>query len=349
MRVSPFWAPGHDPLCAKVVDKLLGHDAIVAPESTIATDPPSLTDPMHLPAITALRALDAIARHGTVSRAASELFLTRSAISHQISVLEQTLGFAVTQRAGRGITLTYRGQRYLHEARRVLSILEEAVRRSAGGEVAGHLRVSCTPGFAVYWLCHHLGAFQGAYPHVELSITAPRASDEVNPRDADLFIVYGSGNWPDFSVEPITSLSYFPVCSPMLINARGRPLALDDLADVLLLHMGNHADWVQWLGAAGAHHIDGRRGIVFSEAPFAQEAAISGQGVTIGDTFLSGDAIARGLLVRPFDVTVESPHGYYLVARPEPSQRPEVRAFSEWLLDELRVSIRAWSDHSRYA
>src|SRR6218665_1455775 len=113
MRVSPFWAPGHDPLCAKVVDKLLGHDAIVAPESTIATDPPSLTDSRPLPAITALRALDAIDRHGTVSHATSKLFLTRSAISHQISVPEQTLGFAVTQRAGRGITLTYRGQRYL--------------------------------------------------------------------------------------------------------------------------------------------------------------------------------------------------------------------------------------------
>src|SRR6218665_1181523 len=96
MRVSPFWAPRHDPLCTKADDKLLVHDAIAAPESTIATAPPSLTDPMHLPSITALRALDAIARHGTVSRAASELFLTRSAISHQISVLEQTLGFAVT-------------------------------------------------------------------------------------------------------------------------------------------------------------------------------------------------------------------------------------------------------------
>lgn len=302
---------------------------------------------MHLPSITALRALDAIARHGSVSRAATELFLTRSAISHQINALEQSLGFAVLERAGRGVALTYRGERYIHEVRRALGILEEAAHRSAGGEVAGRLRVSCTPGFAVYWLCHHLGAFHRAYPHVELSITAPRTADEVNARDADLFIAYGSGDWPDFTIEPITSLSYFPVCSPTLINAHGRPLTPDDLAEVLLLHMSTHADWVQWLAAAGAHEVDGRRGVVFSEAPFAQEAAMAGQGVAIGDTFLSGDALARGLLVRPFDVTIESPRGYYLVARPERSQRPEVRAFSDWLLDELRESVRAWDTRLR--
>ncbi|WP_179402979.1 LysR substrate-binding domain-containing protein [Burkholderia guangdongensis] len=297
---------------------------------------------MHLPSITALRALDAIARHGSASRAAAELCLTRSAISHQINTLEETLGFAVLERAGRGIVLTYRGARYIHDARRALGILEEAAHRSAGGEVAGRLRVSCAPGFAVYWLSHHVGAFHRAYPHVELSITSPRTADEVGPRDADLFIAYGNGDWPDFAIEPITSLSYFPVCSPTLVNARGRPLTLDDLADVLLLHMGGHTDWVQWLATAGAHHVDGRRGIVFSEAPFAQQAAISGQGIAIGDTLVSGDALARGLLILPFDVTMDSPRGYYLVATPERAQRAEVRAFSDWLLEEHRVSARAW-------
>ncbi len=303
---------------------------------------------MHLPSTTALKALDAIARHGLISRAAAELYLTRSAVSHQIDGLERSLGFAVLEKVGRGITLTYRGERYMLEVRRALSILEEAGRRNANGEVAGRLRVSCTAGFAVYWLCQHLSGFHHAYPDVELSINTPPRAGEVNPRDADLFISYGTGEWPGFTVEPITSLSYFPVCSPTLLNAHGPRLKPEDLAGALLLHMSNHDDWLQWLAGAGLHEIDGRRGIVFSDAPFAQQAAISGQGIAIGDTLLSGDALARGVLVRPFDVAIASQRGYYLVCAPERASRPDVRAFSDWLHDELRASLRSWLGPARH-
>ncbi|QBQ98843.1 LysR substrate-binding domain-containing protein [Paraburkholderia pallida] len=303
---------------------------------------------MHLPSTTALKALDAIARHGSISRAAAELYLTRSAVSHQIDSLERSLGFAVLEKVGRGIALTYRGERYMLEARRALSILEEAARRNANGAVAGRLRVSCMAGFAVYWLCQHLSAFHRAYPDVELSIATPQKGDEVNARDADLFVTYGTGKWPGFTVEPITSLSFFPVCSPTLLNARGSRLRPEDLADTLLLHMSNHDDWLLWLAGAGLQAIDGRRGIVFSDAPFAQQAAISGQGIAIGDTLLSGDALARGLLVRPFDVAIESQRGYYLVCTPERAERPDVRAFSDWLHGELGASLRSWAAPVRH-
>lgn len=301
---------------------------------------------MHLPSITALRALDAIARYGSVSRAAQELCLTRSAVSHQVTVLEESLGFALLERSGRGVVLSYKGAKYVKEVRRALSILQEAS-RCGGEEVDGSLCVSCPPGFATYWLCRQISEFLEAHPHVELSIVAPRATDDVSGT-ADVFIAYGTGEWQDMSAQLIATSRFFPVCSPTLLNAMGGAITLDDLANIRLLHMVNYSDWTQWLLFAGANKVDPRRGVIFSDAPFVQSAAIAGQGMAMGDPLLSGEALACGLLIRPFNLNVASSrgYGYYLVARPEPSERPVVRAFVEWVKYQLQVSIRAWEGTS---
>jgi LysR family transcriptional regulator, glycine cleavage system transcriptional activator len=218
---------------------------------------------MRYPSMTALRALDAVARLGSVSEAAAELNLTPSAISHQIKSLEQTLGFALTERTGRNIRITWQGERYARDIHGLLANILEAGQRFDGQQVSGRLCISSPAGFATYWLCTHIADFQALYPQVELHLISPRTPDDTSDHGADLFIAYGMGDWPNQHVQKIVSLRYFPVCSPRLVNTMGGLKNPEHLAGAPLLHMIDYSDWRVWLAAAGAPNVDVQRGIVF--------------------------------------------------------------------------------------
>lgn len=299
---------------------------------------------MRFPSMTALRALDAVARTGSVSVAARELNLTRSAISHQISKLEECVGFALTERIGRGIGLTYQGERYAREVHGILLNLLDAGQLIDDQEISGRLCVSCAPGFATYWLCHHIGAFLRQYPQVQLQLISPRTPDDTNNPNVDLFIAYGIGDWPEMNVEEIVALRFFPVCSPRLINALGGLKNPQELSTYPLLHMTDYSDWRIWLTAAGASGVNALSGILFSDAHCAQSACIAGQGIAIGDNLISGDALSKGLLVRPFDIGIDLHRGYYLATDPQKADRSVVQAFSNWVKTQLQSSRQTWQD-----
>jgi len=296
--------------------------------------------PTYLPSITALRALDAIARLGSVAAAAAELNLTRGAVSHQISTLEQCLGFALTEREGRGIHLTHEGRDYAAQVQHLLGKLREAALRYQGERSAGRLTVSCNPGFATYWLCHQIGDFVRQFPEVQLHLIAPHELGDTSHSEADLFIAFGIGDWPGQWVQKLMTLSLFPVCSPRLLNQYGGLKNPQELAKVPLLHMTDHTDWRVWLSTAGASSVDAESGLLFADANWAQSACIAAQGVCIGDNLLSGTALQSGLLVRPFALAIDSPRSYWLVAHPHKAQRPLVVAFCHWLKTKLATLLQ---------
>lgn len=295
---------------------------------------------MRLPSIKALRALEAVGRLGSVRRAAEELNLTRSAVSHQLRFLEAELGFPLTGREGRGVLLTPRGERYAREVRAALRALARAGEETAGPELAGKLTVSCTPGFATYWLCPNIGRFLADHPSVDLAIVSPRRLDDVTASDVDVFIAYGHGGWPGMWTELMAEVRFSPICSPRLLQQGLREPA--DLARFRLLHLGDSTDWLRWLAAARLPEAGGMRGIVFSDMNLVLSAAIAGQGVAMGDTMTSTTALASGALVQPFGLTVPASGGYHLVADPAAVEAPLVRAFLSWLRGELaRADHRA--------
>ncbi|MGF0241028.1 LysR substrate-binding domain-containing protein [Rhodococcus sp. IEGM1300] len=290
---------------------------------------------MRFPSMTALRAFDAVSRLGSVTAAAVELNLTRSAISHRINTLEEGLGYLLTERTGRGIKLTYEGERYAREVHRILASMLEAGRRSDDDQFTGRLCVSCNPGFATYWLCLHIGSFLKQFPKVRLKIISPRTTEDTSDASADVFIAYGVGDWPNQVARQVVGLHYFPVCSPRLVNAGPGLKTPQNLEAYTLLHMNDYSDWRTWLGAVGATGIDATTGVLFTDAHCAISACIAAQGVSIGDNLLAGDALTRGLLVRPFELSIRSNRGYYLVADPLKAERPVVKAFSDWLARQV--------------
>ncbi|MBZ8131879.1 transcriptional regulator [Afifella sp. IM 167] len=289
---------------------------------------------MRLPSLHALQAFDSLARLGSMRLAAEELHLTPSAISHQVRFLEQELCDKLIARRGRGVELTDFGRHYAREVRKALTILDRARDLDEGPELSGRLCISCAPGFAIFWLCNHLGAFRALYPKVDLVISTPQQLDAVNERDVDLYIAFGSGNWPDHATELLSELEFTPYCSPTLLREFGGRLEMEDLERTPLLHMGSHDDWTRWLASAGVR-IEARRGIVLSNMYLVLAAAIAGLGVAIGDDIACAAALRSGQLVRPFSLSVPSLNAYYLVAETQKAQEPVTLAFADWIKTTL--------------
>ncbi|MFD1329227.1 LysR substrate-binding domain-containing protein [Mycoplana ramosa] len=290
---------------------------------------------MRIPSTQALRALESFARHGSVWRAAEELHLTRSAVSHQLRLLERDLGFELLERVGKGVALTARGRRYAHDVHKALTMLGDAGMQYREGGIGGSFRICCTPGFASLWLCTHIAAFQEMYPDVSLSILTPRRLDDVSIPEVDAFIAFGDGNWPNHSVELLCDVRFTPLCSPSLLNRIG---GISKPADVLrtnLLHLNDFEDWARWLALTKVENADPATGIIFSDMNLVFSAAIAGQGIAMGDELTGQKALSEGRLVRPFDMAIRASRSYYLVVDLTKKDHPVLPPFRDWLRSSL--------------
>ena len=288
-----------------------------------------------LPSIQALRALEAFARHGTVWQAAEELCLTRSAVSHQLRLLERDLGFALTSRAGVRVRLTPQGAAYAADVRRALAAIAASGARNAARGAAGELVVSCTPGFAANWLCPRLGSFAAAFPEVALSVVTPRRLDDAANPHADLFITFGAAPPPGTEAVRLKPVAFTPLCSPALLNRLEGLPGPQALLHAPLVHLHDHADWEGWFALAGLPVAAARRGVRFSDITLVEAATVAGQGVSLGDEFIAGRAMAQGLLVRPFDLALPAAQAYHLVTPAGRGDTPAAAAFRDWLIAEL--------------
>ncbi len=294
---------------------------------------------MRVPSTQALRALESFARHGSVWQAAEELNLTRSAISHQLRMLERDLEFPMLNRVGTRVELTLQGRAYADDIRQALRTIAGSAARNTGRGVAGTLMVSSAPGFAASWLCNKIGRFTQAHPDVALSIVTPRRLGEVNNPNVDVFITYGDGDYPEMQVEHILDVVSTPVCSPTMVNRLGGMPDPIDVVRLGLLHLADHQDWAAWFTEVGLDPALAATGVVFSDMHLVYAAALAGQGISMGDVVLSETAMSSGRLVRPFEQTVRSPRAYYLAVPLAMAENPIVVAFRNWLRAECAQSF----------
>lgn len=297
-----------------------------------------------MPSTQALRALESFARNGTVWKAADELHLTRSAISHQLRLLERDLGFMLFNRVGTRIELTARGRAYANDVSSALSVISRSASRNAGRELSGQLQISSTPGFATTWLSRKIGSFRATCPDINLSIVTPKQLDDISNADSDLFIAFGdfstSGDSATQSVEVelLQEVEFTPLVSPVLLNRLG---GLSEPKDVLqgdLLHLVGHDDWNAWSDLAGLPKNSFNSGIVFSDMNLVYGAAMNAQGIAMGDELTCREAMESGQLVRPFDLAIKSHKSYYLAIPSAKIDLASVAAFRNWILDEMSRS-----------
>jgi LysR family transcriptional regulator, glycine cleavage system transcriptional activator len=289
-----------------------------------------------LPPLNALVVFEAAARHLSFTRAADSLHVTQAAISHQIKALEEWLGAALFHRLGRGhgLVLTEAGRQYLPRVRAAFDIIREST-AAIDSERKRILTIKTLDSFGFHWLVPRLRSYSQRYPNVDVRIlSSDLESDTLAKGAVDLEIRYGDGDWSDVESVRFLTETIFPVCSPQLMTVTAPLHSPEDLRHHTLLHDVMVTDWRAWLEAAGVSGIDAERGPCFNHSHLVNQAAISGAGVALGRSALVVDALRRGLLVKPFTLSIPSRYAYYIVCARGAPRDPVLAAFRDWLISE---------------
>ena len=293
---------------------------------------------MLMPSLNGLRAFEAVARHMSFTKAADELNVTQTAISHQIRRLEEQLGLKLFLRQNRALALTRSAQDYLPSVRSAFEDLRRATARLHRLDREGLLTVSTTASLATKWLVSRAAAFQVAHPEFEVRITTSPHVVDFRREEVDMAVRYGRGQWPGLRSDWLMAETLFPVCSPSLRSAR-KPLRRPaDLARHTLLHStASREDWQLWLTAAGLPlSIASQRGLVFDQGFMAIQAAMEGLGIALGQTHLVEADIKAGRLIAPFDIVLPRDAGYYVVAPEATANTSKIFMFRDWLIASAR-------------
>lgn len=286
-----------------------------------------------LPPLNPLRAFEATARHGSLTRAAGELHVTHGAVSHQIRALEASLQVRLFERSGQRLKLTAHGAELLPAVANAFEGIAAATARMRRPTSSGSLSISCVPALLSFWLIPRLSDFTSRFPDISLTLNASNDPGAIHAADIDVCILYGNGSWTDCWLKLWAHFDLFPVASPTLVN--NRPIrTVRDLADHAILHADDGREWHTWLAAAEGLDLARGREHRMNDARLAIEAAVHGQGVALGDTMTAASLLARGQLVTPFNLSVPAVDAFYLACRNDLKSMPIVRVFIDWLFAE---------------
>jgi LysR family glycine cleavage system transcriptional activator len=295
-----------------------------------------------LPPVPELVAFEAVARHLSFTRAAAELCLTQSAISHRVRRLETHFGRRLIDRLNPGIKLTEAGTALLPEITTALDGLARL-----GRKPERRLRVAAGSALCTWWLASRLRSFMAMRPGLSVELT-PLDSYSTPVPEVDVRILWVAEGLdaPAQTQAPLFCERVFPVCSPALLPD-GRPWRDPGaLGQMTLLHKTALASgewhWATWLERL---RIDARarRGgeLRFAELGPILSAALDGGGVALARSLLVHDALHAGRLTLPVlgfePMTSVKRH----VARWRRSQAgdPDIRAFVDWMVEQAAQTM----------
>ncbi|MBC6440179.1 MAG: LysR family transcriptional regulator [Rhodospirillales bacterium] len=286
--------------------------------------------------LNALRTFEAAARHLSFSRAAEELHVTHSAISHQIRRLEETLGHALFVRTNRGVSLTEAGATLLPVLGDAFDCIGTTLDGLAGPPDGTAIKVTTTPTFAAKWLIPHLADWSRQEPTAPVHLDPTLSFVEPAGLAADVAIRSGIPPWPGLEAELVRPITLSPVCRLDVAQRLGSEPDAGDLLSQTLIHadIAGHdlgEEWRWWLEAQGVTVPTDLPGLSFRDPNLAFQAAIDGVGLAMGYLELAARDLDDGRLVRPFAASVRHPFSYYLVYRDDRIGKPTLAAFRNWL------------------
>jgi LysR family glycine cleavage system transcriptional activator len=293
-----------------------------------------------IPPLNPLRVFEAVARLGSFTKAAAELYVSQSAVSRQVSILEDYLDVKLFNREQRGVSLTKIGEAYQQQIGPAFAKISAATQDLLTSSLGGPVKVRAYTTFAAKWLMRRLPQFHTSHPDIEVRLSTDVSPVDFSKEDIDLAIQFGEGSWSGVTCERLFDDEITPVCSPLLPTEDAPLKTPDDLKRHRLLHSQyRKIDWSDWLAAIGrpelANHQDS---MMFSSSILTYQAAIDGLGVAIGQVPLLDQELRAGTLICPFDQVVRRKYAYYLLAPQRDSVPKKVTVFRDWLLDEVRRS-----------
>ena len=294
-----------------------------------------------LPPLGGLRCFESAARHRSFKRAAEELKVTPTAISHQIRQLERYCGQPLFRRQPRPLTLTDAGTRLFPVIREGLDSFAAAIAAVSSDRDKQSLRVTTTNACASHWLVPLLARWRKRRPDVPLEVIGTDAVLNLDAREADVAIRSAARVPKDGIATQLFRDRFIAVCSPRYVSPREQLKRPAALRGQVLVHwywppfIPNPPTWERWLASARTKwrdvpHLAEMEHLNFREELHAIDAVIAGQGIGICSDVLIARELHSGTLVRAFDLSLPG-YGFYLVRSPSHSRPGVIEDFARWL------------------
>ncbi|HEF5870381.1 TPA: LysR family transcriptional regulator [Burkholderia cenocepacia] len=298
---------------------------------------------MRIPPLKAIIAFESVARTKSVNRAAEELGLTASAVSHQLSNLESQIGQPLFQRSGRGLVLTPTGERYLADVTGSLADLSRATERASSRTEVDILRVHSSPSFGLMWLLPRLSSFQEANGDIQLNLACSYENVSFSNGFYDIDVRHGYGNWDNLEVRTVRGEFIAPLASPRYLERHPVNAPEDLLAHRLIYSETPLVQWKQWFGRTGVPLAAQKTfDFSFDRSYMSLETAALGLGIALESLMLASVKIREGLLVPVFgDAHAVEVGAHHLVYPRRNAELPRVKRFLAWIEREVAAHARA--------
>jgi LysR family transcriptional regulator, glycine cleavage system transcriptional activator len=295
-----------------------------------------------------LRGFRAAARHLSFTLAARELFVTQSAVSHQVKALEEQVGKPLFLRVNRALQLTEAGADLFRAVDEALALIDSATQRLVGPWRT--LSVTTTVALASTWLVPRLPRFQQRHPEIDLRVVASNDDVDLRREHIDVAIRFATLDMQPPSNDKLFDYLQFPVCAPALARGRSRPLrTADDLAHHVLIDFETVVygrvwyDWERWTSAMQLRHVRGTGWMRLSHYDQVIEAARKGSGVAIGKWPHLSDHLRERTLVAPLGPAGEAVVGAFYLEVADTAPSETMQPFIRWLREEAGASASARS------
>ncbi len=289
-----------------------------------------------LPPLSAIRAFEAAARHGSFTKAAEELGMTQAAVSYQVKLLEDRVGTPLFLRQPRKVVLSEAGKRLAPAVAEAFQRLDAAFAglRETDENV---LSVTAVNTFCTNWLVPRLGTFQMAHPNIAVRLDASARLVDFAQEEFDVGIRAGNGAWPGLKSHKLFRVEFVAVCSPEFLARAGKIESAADLARLPLLDWADEVLWRQWFASAGISdplRITGPK-ISVQTQQMVGSAAMAGQGIGLVTPALFPADLAAGRLVQVLPFVSYADMDYWLIYPEGRHNSPKIRAFRDWIFDEV--------------
>ena len=304
----------------------------------------------NLPPLHSLVTFEAAARHLSFTIAASELNVTRVAVSQQIKALEEWLGVELFQRLHRSLKLTEAGERY-HD---VVSVAFERLLRGTRDlqqvRDDNAVTLTTTTGFSSLWLLPHIGEFREQRLDINLRLLISDDYLDLGRESVDVAIRYGDYGSDVLNMTKLAQQYIFPVASREFVQRHGLPAQPLDLLRLPLIHLDGRYDvqtsWAWWFKRQDLVLDAARPSITVNNYLNQVQAVLDGQGVALMGLPLLHHHMEEGRIVRLMDIPPVKCRAFYLAVPRDPAPSVATQIFCSWIEDRMKEEVKA--DLKRY-
>lgn len=286
----------------------------------------------------AIQAFEVAARHSSIALAAEELFVTPSAVSHQIKLLEEEFGIQLFHRVHRAVVLTDAGRYFAEKISSAFNSIEMATRELGQTSKRDILTINSAPSFATQWLMPRMNRFSALNPDIDVRINTSYPVTDLTPESLDIDIRYGVKkiNPVGTVVLPFPVENIVPLCAPEVLQRNGNINVPKDLSKHTLIHSELClVGWADYKHQYPELSIDISRGHRFNRSFMAISAAVDGLGVCLESVLLVQRELKDKRLIAPLGLEGIEVKGYTLNIMKSKIDLPKIQSFQSWLFEQL--------------